>query len=91
MIPFVEEKYEGAFNNLYRDCHLHIVDKGYFDKLSWYKYTTRVTHDIPILSYRYIPNIYKAKKKLKLMNNYSSLSAIIKTINLLKKDYEKIN
>jgi dTDP-glucose 4,6-dehydratase len=39
---------------------------------------------------KYIPNIYKAKKELKLTNNYSSLGAIIKTINLLKKN-EKIN
>jgi dTDP-glucose 4,6-dehydratase len=39
---------------------------------------------------KYIPNIHKAKKELKLTNNYSSLGAIIKTINLLKKN-EKIN
>jgi dTDP-glucose 4,6-dehydratase len=30
----------------------------------------------------YIPNIYKAKKNLKLKNNYTSAEAIIKTINL---------
>ena len=35
---------------------------------------------------KYSPNIYKAKKKLKLKNNYTSLDAIVKTINLLKKN-----
>jgi len=39
---------------------------------------------------KYIPNISKAKKELKLTNNYSSLNAIIKTISVLKKN-EKIN
>jgi nucleoside-diphosphate-sugar epimerase len=39
---------------------------------------------------KYIPNIDKAKKQLKLKTNYSSLGAIIKTIDLLKKN-EKIN
>jgi dTDP-glucose 4,6-dehydratase len=39
---------------------------------------------------KYIPSIYKAKKKLNLKNNYNSLDAIVKTINLLKKN-EKIN
>ena len=34
---------------------------------------------------KYIPNIQKAKKELNLSNNYSSLSAIIKTISILKK------
>jgi nucleoside-diphosphate-sugar epimerase len=34
---------------------------------------------------KYIPSIQKAKKKLNLTNHYSSLSAIIKTINILKK------
>ena len=29
----------------------------------------------------YLPNVYKAKKNLKLKNNYTSLEAIIKTIN----------
>lgn len=40
---------------------------------------------------RYVPDIKKAKKKLNLKNNYSSLDAIIKTINLLLKNNEKIN
>mgnify|MGYP003335833070 CR=1 FL=1 len=40
---------------------------------------------------RYVPDIKKAKKKLNLKNNYSSLDAIIKTINLLIKNNEKIN
>jgi len=35
---------------------------------------------------KYIPNINKAKKQLKLKINLSSLEAIIKTINLLKKN-----
>ena len=35
---------------------------------------------------RYSPNICKAKKELKLKNNYTSLDAIVKTINLLKKN-----
>ena len=39
---------------------------------------------------KYIPNIRKAEKELKLKNNYSSLDAIITTINLLKKN-EEIN
>jgi dTDP-glucose 4,6-dehydratase len=39
---------------------------------------------------KYIPNIDKAKKKLNLKNNYSSLEAIIETIKLLKKN-EEIN
>jgi nucleoside-diphosphate-sugar epimerase len=34
----------------------------------------------------YIPNIEKAKKELNLNNYYTSLSAIIKTINILKKN-----
>jgi len=34
---------------------------------------------------KYIPNIQKAKKELNLINHYSSLSAIIKTISILKK------
>jgi dTDP-glucose 4,6-dehydratase len=33
----------------------------------------------------YIPNTEKAKKELNLNNYYTSLSAIIKTINILKK------
>ena len=39
---------------------------------------------------KYVPNIQKAKKELNLNNNYSTLSAIIKTIDLLKKN-EKVN
>lgn len=39
----------------------------------------------------YVPNIQKAKKELNLINNYSTVDAIIKTINLLKKNNEKIN
>jgi dTDP-glucose 4,6-dehydratase len=39
---------------------------------------------------KYIPNIHKAEEELKLKNNYNSLNAIIKTINLLKKN-EKTN
>lgn len=39
---------------------------------------------------KYIPNINKAKKELKLINSYSSLVAIIRTISVLKKN-EKIN
>jgi len=39
---------------------------------------------------KYVPNIQKVKKKLNLINNYSTLDAIIKTINLLKKN-EKVN
>jgi dTDP-glucose 4,6-dehydratase len=34
---------------------------------------------------KYVPNIQKAKKKLNLINNNTTLDAIIKTINLLKK------
>lgn len=41
--------------------------------------------DIPKLTNKindyYIPNVYKAKKNLKLKNNYTSAEAIIKTIN----------
>jgi nucleoside-diphosphate-sugar epimerase len=40
---------------------------------------------------RYVPDIKKAKKELNLKNNYSSLDAITKTINLLIKNNEKIN
>ena len=40
---------------------------------------------------RYVPDIKKAKKELNLTNNYSSLDAIFKTINLLIKNNEKIN
>jgi len=39
----------------------------------------------------YIPNIQKAKKELNLKNNYSTVDAIIKTINLLIKNNEKID
>ena len=39
---------------------------------------------------KYVPNIQKAKKELNLNNNYSTLSAIIKTIDILKKN-EKVN
>ena len=39
----------------------------------------------------YIPNIQKAKKRLNLTNNFNSLDAIFKTINILKKKYEKTN
>jgi dTDP-glucose 4,6-dehydratase len=39
---------------------------------------------------KYIPNIQKVKKELNLVNNYSSINAIVKTINLLKKN-EKTN
>ena len=34
---------------------------------------------------KYVPNIQKAKKELNLINNNTTLDAIIKTINLLKK------
>jgi dTDP-glucose 4,6-dehydratase len=40
---------------------------------------------------KYIPNIDKAKKELKLNTKYSSLGSIIKTINILKRKNEKIN
>jgi dTDP-glucose 4,6-dehydratase len=39
---------------------------------------------------KYSPSIYKAKKELDLKNNYTSLDAIVKTINLLKIN-EKVN
>jgi dTDP-glucose 4,6-dehydratase len=39
----------------------------------------------------YVPNIQKAKKELNLINNYSTVDAIIKTINLLIKNNEKID
>lgn len=39
---------------------------------------------------KYVPNIQKAKKELNLNINYSALSAIIKTIDILKKN-EKVN
>jgi len=35
---------------------------------------------------KYIPNVDKAKRELGLKNNYNSFQAIIKTINLLKKN-----
>ena len=40
---------------------------------------------------KYVPNIQKAKKKLNLINSYSSVDAIIKTINLLIKNNAKTN
>jgi nucleoside-diphosphate-sugar epimerase len=40
---------------------------------------------------KYVPNIQKVKKKLNLINSYSSVDAITKTINLLIKNNEKIN
>ena len=40
---------------------------------------------------KYVPNIKKVKKKLNLINSYSSVDAITKTINLLIKNNEKIN
>ena len=40
---------------------------------------------------KYVPNIKKAKKKLNLINSYTSVDAITKTINLLIKKNEKIN
>jgi len=53
-----------------------------------------LTVNIPQLTNKtndnYIPNINKAKKKIKLKNNYSSLQAVEKTIKLKKKIcYEK--
>jgi len=41
----------------------------------------------------YVPNIQKAKKELNLTNNFDSLDAIFKTINILKKkkEHEKTN
>lgn len=39
---------------------------------------------------KYSPSIYKAKKELNLKNNYTSFDAIVKTINILKKN-EKVN
>jgi hypothetical protein len=39
----------------------------------------------------YIPDITMAKKKLNLINKYSTLDAIFKTINTLKRQYAKIN
>ena len=48
----------------------------------WYN----LNFDIPKFTNKindyYIPNIYKTKKNLKLKNNYASVDAIIKTINL---------
>jgi nucleoside-diphosphate-sugar epimerase len=40
---------------------------------------------------KYVPNIKKAKKKLNLINSFTSVDAITKTINLLIKKNEKIN
>jgi len=40
---------------------------------------------------KYIPNIQKARKELNLSNNLSSLSAITKTIDIIKKNYEKVH
>jgi nucleoside-diphosphate-sugar epimerase len=39
----------------------------------------------------YIPNIQKAKKELNLTNQFNSIDAILKTINILKKKNEKNN
>ncbi len=53
------------------------------------KYNLNVNFDnAKILKKRfdiYVPNIQKAKKELNLINNYSTVDAIIKTINLLIK------
>jgi len=55
MVPFIEEQYAGAFNNLNKECHLYQVDKSNFKKNSWYKYYSN--SDIPIVSKIHIPNI----------------------------------
>ena len=39
----------------------------------------------------YIPNIQKAKKELNLTNNFKSLDAIFKTIDILKNKHGKTN
>jgi hypothetical protein len=45
--------------------------------------------DIPIITSKHLvnhlPNIMKAKKYLGLQNRYTSLEAILKTINVLKR------
>jgi nucleoside-diphosphate-sugar epimerase len=59
------------------------------------KYNLNVVFDnAKILKKRfdiYVPNIQKAKKELNLINNYSTVDAIIKTINLLINNNEKID
>jgi dTDP-glucose 4,6-dehydratase len=57
------------------------------------KYNLNMDFDNPkILKKRfdiYVPDIQKAKKELNLINNYSTVDAIIKTINLLIKNNRK--
>ena len=56
-IPYVEERYEGALDELNQSCFLYTVKKDIFkDKLSSYKYKS--IHTVDILSKKYIYNIY---------------------------------
>lgn len=87
-------------NNSNKDCPIYNV--GSDDVISIHKLSTMLTkkYNLPqefnntkitIKKFdKYIPNIYKAKKELNLKNNYDTLTAIIKTVNLLKKN-EKNN
>jgi dTDP-glucose 4,6-dehydratase len=88
-------------NNSNKDCPIYNV--GSDDVISIHKLSTILTKKYNLNQEfsntkmtikkldRYIPNIQKAKKELNLKNNYDTLSAIMKTINFLKKKNENIN
>ena len=70
----------GSDNNIFIDKIAKILGKKY-----------GVAVNIPRLfnfkKDNYIPDIYKAKKELNLKNKYTSIQAVIKTIELCKKNY----
>ena len=86
----------------YSNKNCPIYNVGSDDAISIYKlanllatkYNSNVNFDNIKISDKifdkYVPNIQKVKKELNLVNNYNTLDAIIKIINLLKKN-EKVN
>jgi len=84
-------------NNSTKDCPIYNV--GSNDYISIHtlaavlakRYNLSVDSKDKILKKKndiYVPNIQKAKKELNLTNNFDSLDAIFKTINILKKKKE---
>jgi dTDP-glucose 4,6-dehydratase len=87
-------------NNCTIDCPIYNV--GSDDPISIHelasilskKYDLNVDFKDKILNKKndiYIPNIQKAKKELNLTNNFNSLDAIFKTIDILKNKHGKTN
>lgn len=56
MIPFIQEKYEGAFAHLDDSCYLYTVPQGYFGKKS--KYRAKASNELHILNKKRVSNIF---------------------------------